>query len=491
MSPTWRLRAVAFAAAAASVPLLANTAWGHPGPFAIPLLVIAVAVANLTRISITVARQRVTFTMTEGVLAGAFLMAPGSWIVIATCLGLVPVLFRQHWSAVKIQYNMSQYLVASTVAAYAVMHLHGTIPAVVVGMAIWWIADQVMSGVPLSLIGGESLRAMIFEDAALYAVHAAGTASVGLLAAWLMVHAPLGLAGLLVPMALLWGALDEQMSKSGEARLFAELARGQEQAMTHSVDVSARVVLTAAARVLGGADIELVVVEHEGPVIYAGDESGRTTRRNDAEAFDQPWVLRALGARGVLNGVEDGRPYCSAVVGEAGKPLAVLIARRAEGSTSFGRREVGLVKVLVGQSRSWLSVAEMAASRDIAVARADAADEAARSLGDIGAGTAPALGMLRESATRLARLASSDFGVAEPGRESVSNIVDELHAVERAVASLLGAIALAADPSLRDLDGMMDADSTTTLPGARREEDWTTTGVVRTAQFAEPALPVR
>jgi hypothetical protein len=61
------------------------------------------------------------------------------------------------------------------------------------------------------------------------------------------------------------------------------------------------------------------------------------------------------------------------------------------------------------------------------------------------------------------------------GEDAVTDIVDELHSVERAVASLLGAIALAADPSLRDLDAEMDAAD---LAPARRVEDWTTTGLV-------------
>jgi hypothetical protein len=265
-------------------------------------------------------------------------------------------------------------------------------------------------------------------------------------------------------------SFDEQTTKSAEARLFAELARGQEQAISHSIDVSARVVLTAAARVLGGADVELVVVEHEGPVVYTGDESGHTNRRNDATAFDAPWVLRALGAGGVLTGTDDERPFCSAVVGTADQPMAVLIAHRAVGGGSFGRRESGLAAVLVGQAKSWLSVAELSASRDEALARADAADIAARSLGDIGADTAPSLGMLRESATRLAKLAS-----VTSGEDAVTDIVDELHSVERAVASLLGAIALAADPSLRDLNAEMEAAE---LAPARRVEDWTTTGLV-------------
>ena len=47
----------------------------------------------------------------------------------------------------------------------------------------------------------------------------------------------------------------------------------------------------------------------------------------------------------------------------------------------------------------------------VATARVDLADEAARALSDLGAATAPALNVLRESADRLARLAESAGGV--------------------------------------------------------------------------------
>src|SRR5690348_9249207 len=342
LSRALHLRAVDLLCVAAACLLLPSTPWGHPSVVGFVLLTIAIGFSNTALIHVTVARQRVSFTLTEGLLAGAYLMSPGSWIIVPAVVGLVPMLVINKSSVLKIQHNVAQYIVATAVASFVVTALGATIPACIVGMAAWWVASQVMSAIPLSIVGGESFRKMLFEDAALQSVHAGGTTSIGLLAAWLLVHAPFGLLGLLVPVVLLWISFDEQTSKSGEARLFAELARGQEQAITHSVEVSARVVLTAAARVLGGADVELIVVEHEGPVAYAGDESGRTTRRSDDEAFDRPWVLRALGTRGVLTGSEGGRPFCSAVVGNADQPMAVFIARRAEGSSGFGRREAAL-----------------------------------------------------------------------------------------------------------------------------------------------------
>jgi hypothetical protein len=129
-----------------------------------------------------------------------------------------------------------------------------------------------------------------------------------------------------------------------------------------------------------------------------------------------------------------------------------------------------LAEVLRQQAESWLSIAELAKSRDEARAQVEAAEDAARALGDIGAHTAPALVVLRESANRLARLATAT------GPAAVGEIVDELYAVERAVASLLGAIALAAEPDLNGLDGDAPALDETSL--SRAVTDWTTTGVL-------------
>jgi hypothetical protein len=338
-------------------------------------------------------------------------------------------------------------------------------------MAAWWIVNQMLSAAPIAIVGRQPYWRMVFEGSSLHVIHAAAMTSLGLLSAWLVVNAPLGLLGLLVPVVIMWISLDEQTSRAAEARLFAELARGQEQAAALSTDASARVVLTAAARVLGGTDVEMVLFEHAGPVVYTGDETGVTCRQAQPGALDKPWLLRALGARRVVTGIEEGRPYCSAVIGDVEEPLAVLVARRQHGAGAFGRRESALVEVLIGAARSWLTEGELAASRDDALARVDAAHDAARALGGLGAQTAPALGVLRNSAIRLAELASRPDGAG-----AMDSIVDELRAVERAVASLLGAIALAAEPELVQVHDT--AATVISLPPVQQGEDWTTTGVV-------------
>jgi hypothetical protein len=133
------------------------------------------------------------------------------------------------------------------------------------------------------------------------------------------------------------------------------------------------------------------------------------------------------------------------------------------------------MSALLGQARSWLCEGELAAMRDDALARVDAATDAARALSGLGAQTLPALDVLRNSAIRLAQLAARPDGL-----ESVDGIIEGLQSVERAVASLLGAIALAADPELIQLDAGGASSSTERQepPAQPVRNDWTTTGVV-------------
>jgi hypothetical protein len=167
-------------------------------------------------------------------------------------------------------------------------------------------------------------------------------------------------------------------------------------------------------------------------------------------------------------GHDGERPYCSAVLGAPGHPLAVLIAHRPARSAAFTRADAQLAEVLVRQAESWLSVADLAARHDVAVGRAEAYGAASRVLGDLGEETVPALAVLRESAHRLSRLASR-----YDGPDAVDEIVAELYSVERAVASLLGAIALASDTAPADRKAI-----TTGGPAgpARPDAEWTTTG---------------
>jgi hypothetical protein len=443
--------------------------WGSPAPWALPLLALAIVVTEATSVRIFVGGQAAGFTLNDAVIAAAFVLAPGSWIAVGAITGYVLAKFRRAmW--LKLSFNAAQQLLAVSAGVLVTELAGGGIPGAIAGLATFAVLNSLAVGIPIAATSGVPYgRVLMTTIGPLGIVHNAGNASVGLLAGWLVLNAPLGLLGLIVPVGMLWWSYQQQTRRAAEARLFAELAQGQEKAAGSTVDASAQVVVTAAARLLGGADVELLLRHPDGPIRYVGDEHGLSARlRAEADAFDASWVLRALGERGVRTGVEGDRPYCSAVLGDPSRPLAVLVARRAPRAAGFTRADVQLAEVLVSQAETWLSVADLTARHDVAIGRAEAYGAASRVLGGLGEQTVPALAVLRESANRLSRLASSF-----DGPDPVKEIVAELHAVERAVASLLGAIVLASDPS--PADGT-DPAGDGTRAGARGETEWTTTG---------------
>jgi K+-sensing histidine kinase KdpD len=347
------------------------------------------------------------------------------------------------------------------VAAAITTLLGGGIAAALAGVLAFFVVNYLMIMLAISVASARPFLEVVRESVLLNLLHEGGNASVGLLGAWLFVNQPAGLLGLVVPIGLLWRSYAQQAQRAAEARLFEELAHGQEKVLATSVDTSAQVIVTAAARTFGGAEVELLLRHPDGLVRYLGDENGLVDRsRVEPEAFGAAWVLQALANRGVQTGIEQGQPYCSAVLGDVNRPLAVLIARRPRGRTEFTRADAQLAEVLAAQAQSWLSVADLTAQADEVRGEVELYRAAGRVLGDIGADTAPSLVVLRESADRLARLAKGF-----DGPDPVSEIVEELHAVERAVASLLGAVAMAQPNRQND----------------RPTSEWTTTGRLESA----------
>ncbi|MEO6713976.1 MAG: hypothetical protein ABIM89_11180 [Mycobacteriales bacterium] len=474
MNPQSKVRAYAVGAALSAVAGLLFADWGTPRLWAIPALALATLLGEIAVVHLNFGRQRYSFSCTEGVIGASLVAATGSWMIVAVALGAFAAQYMRHQPKLKLWFNVAQFSAGVAAAVAMSSALDSGLLGATAGMGVFWFVNHALVCAAIAATAGKRFLSMVWASAPLGALHSSGNTSVGLLAGWLAFNAPLGLLGLIVPMGLLWFSYDQQTARAAEATLFAELARGQERVTGQSIDISAQVVLSAAARLFGGADVELILNGADGPVRYVGDEYGVPERqRVDPTAFDQEWVMRALSASQVVTGVAAGRPYCSMVLGADDSPLAVINAQRPLGAATFGRREVSLASVLVGQAEAWLSVADLTASRDAAVDRAAAAGEAARALGDIGAETSANLVMLRESASRLARLATP--GRTELDPRGVHEIVDELHSVERAVASLLGAIALAAEPDLTGAAAAMGD-----LPMARRPVDaeWTTTGVL-------------
>jgi len=454
---------------------------GHPASWAIPSLIVATAASELAVVHFYVGRQRWTLSCTDALLTSVFVLAPGDWMLLAVPAGICVAQLVRRQPAEKLVFNVAQFA-AATAAGVLVAHVAlqgGQHRLLAAGLAVaaFWFVQTALVGAVVALTSGRRLHVVLLGSAPLALVHTAASVSVGLLAAWLAIHAAWGLLGLITPLVLLWASFDQSSQRAAEAGLYAELARGQEHAGGGSADVSAQVVLTAVARLLGGAEVEMLVFAGDGLLLYAGDENGVPTQaRVGPGALDQPWVTEAL-AGGIVTGVQAGpegtgetRAYCSLRIGTVDHPLALLRACRPHGVRGLHRHDLRMIRVLMREAESWLAVADLAASRDAAVVIAEAAGQNARVLGDLGAGTVPALAVLRESSGRLARLAQRGGDVA-----AVNGIVEELHTVERAVASLLGAIALAADTDL-NISTVELAEGTPARPAA---SEWTSTGTIR------------
>jgi hypothetical protein len=466
--PVARIRLVAVFAAAVAVAAGVFDGWGNPPGYAVPALAVAVAAAELAVVHLSFGRQRWSFSMTEAAVGAAFVYSPRGWTILSVFVGVLAAQMLRRQEPLKLAFNVAQFVAATGLGAWFAASVDGGVPGAVGGMAVFWIVNNALMLTAVVTMTGQRLRPLIWASAPFAGIHSVGATGLGILGAWLAANAPVGLFALVVPLLLLWISYDEQATRAAETALYAELARLQERATGRSVDVSAKVVLTAASRLFESPEVEMVLLAQEGPVHFSLDDSAVMRRRVDQDALDLPWVLTALAECGTVTGVEDGRPWCAAVLGGSDTPLAVLLARRDAGRPEFGRRDVQLARVLGEQAEAWLSIAELAESRDEALAEADAADGVTRALGEIGADTEPALRVLRDAANRLARLAAAD------GEAAVDDIVDELYAAERAVASLLGAIALAAEPDL----GRAMTPEDVQLAGARRFDDWTTTGVI-------------
>jgi hypothetical protein len=469
MSPERRIAVTRAALVAVGALLLFGTGWHSFTWWWLPTLALAEAVALRTPARIMIGRQAaVVYSLNDAAMAIAFVLAPGPWIAIAAPLGyLVANVGRRPWS--KLSFNLAQEFATVAAAVLVTGAVGGGVLGAVAGLATFAATQHLVVAVPIAATSRRPYGTVVRAMGALGALHTAGNMSVGVLAGWLITHEPVGLLGLIVPVGMLWWSYQQQTLRTSEAQLFAELARGQEKAAGGTVDASAEVVVTAAARLFGNAEVEMLLRHPDGPVRYLADGAGLTSRtRADGDAFDAPWVLRALSEGGVRVGQDVERPYCSAVLGDRSRPLAVLIARRPPRSGGFSRVDVQLTTVLVGQAEIWLSVADLTTERDEALGRAEAYGAASRVLGDIGQDTVPAVAVLRESAIRLSRLAT-----AFAGPDAVGEIVQELHSVERAVASLLGAIAMASDPVAienGDLVGFVGG------TGGLGDTEWTTTG---------------
>jgi hypothetical protein len=437
-------------------------------PVYLPAIALLLAVASLLDVSLPVGRGH--WQMRGSDAAGAALLVlcpgPGLWIGAVGAAGMLmlgaKLTSRRRWRSLDYAVASSLLQAGAATAVTSGLRFGGAAPvaAAVGGVLAAAFTRHAMAAGGVALTSRRPLLGLLFSRLPGALFMASGNGAVGLLVGWLMVHGPLGLAGLAVPGLLVAGTYELQARRSAEARLFAALASEQQHLAGRSLEQSVAVLMTVAARLLGGADVELLLSGPEGLVRYTGDESGVSGRaRSDPSAFDAPWARQLLARGPVRIAIDEGRPSCAFSIGTGPTPRAVVVARRPLGVAGFQRRDVVVARALARQAAPWLMPSsELLRPRD------------------------PRLEVVREIARRILR---SPEPAADP--EWSSRLLDEVHALERAVAALLGSAPDGSIPpqrdhrgELRELDeatGQFTLDSESS-PSAPHGPEWTTTGLL-------------
>jgi hypothetical protein len=469
------LRLLAVAAAAGSALLT----WA-PGPLglpaadggvlgcrvaAIPAVALVLALASLLNVSLPLGRAQWQVRGLDAAGAALLLLCPGPglWIGTAFAAGMLVTGSRvtggRRWRSM--EYATCSALLQTAVALSVTCALRfggvGPIPAAIAGLLFGTITRHAMSAGGVALTARRPLLGLLLPRLPAELYTTGGNGAVGLLIGWLLVHAPFGVAGLAVPGLLVASTYELQARRTAEAKLFAALAIEQQRASGRSLEQSVTVLMTVAARILGGADVELLLSGPEGLVRYVGDESGVSGRtRVDPSAFDAPWVRQLLGRSSVRIAADEGRPSCAFSVGTGGATRAVVVARRPLGGSGFTRADGVFARALARQAYPWLTpTQEMAIACD------------------------PRLEVVREIARRI--LAAPE-PTSDPQWSKL--LLDEVHGLERAVAALLGSAPGGAippprnprDPIGTDEPDVPDGPASDRAPADPARPEWTTTG---------------
>src|SRR3954451_21294191 len=235
MTPTARIRLLAYVGLVGGAAAAALNGWGTAVWWAPLVLFVGVVVPETAVVHLSFGRQRWTFSLTEGAIAAAFVYQAGAWTVAAVVSGVFIAQLLRHQERLKVEFNVGQFAAGTALGAAFAHLVGGGIAGAIGGMGLFWLVNNLLVAWVMSLMSDQKLWSLLWASAPLAAVHSAGTSSIGLLAAWLAEHAPLGLFGLVVPLLLLSLSYDEQTARAAEARLFAELARLQERASGRSV----------------------------------------------------------------------------------------------------------------------------------------------------------------------------------------------------------------------------------------------------------------
>ena len=396
---------------------------------------------------------------------------PGAWVVLCALLGVTVAQAVRDIPLRRATDTVVRTMTAAAVGSAASLALddldHTKSLAAAAGMLTWWLAGHALAVLAVARTTGRNPRTLFVNRASATLPGTAMGAALGITSAWLVLHAPAGLLGLTAPVVLVITSHLHGARSMAETQILRELLGAQsgrradpERAGRRSMDDSVQLLMTSAARLLGGADVEVLALGSDGALRYAGRERGDAARtRVLADAYDDPWVRRCLqpappGASArARRGVDEGRPVLAVRLGPGGTAGAVLIARRPAGAAAFSRGDSAIAEALAARTAGWLPTALVGSEAD-----------------DYDVPNAAALGSVRASATRLGRLADPRAGTGEARRVDLDGVVDELRELERAVAALLGSPEESPpEPAGRSETGRRDDDA----------EAWTTTGTMR------------
>lgn len=408
----------------------AASGWGSVPLHVVALLAAVVAAAELVVLPVRFGRSRWAASLTEGAVGACLLVGDGAWSVVAVGAGVAAAQTVRRCPRRKRELDLAVRVLATAVAQAVCGAVGGGPVGAVVGLSVFWLLTCLLVAVAVAAVSPRPLPSLLLWVCRRSFLHTSGSAGIGLLAAELALRAPLGLLGVALGLAVAHSAYAHAAWRRGEARLFAHLAQSPDR----TPDASAQLLVTAAARLLRGADVELVVLD--GPLArrFRGDERGRADGASEVVMLDEPWLLDALATPGVRRSREDDRPTLTAVLHRDGRPRAVLRARRTLGAPDFDRQDLRGIDVLAAYADDWLV----------------APPEGVESAGE------PAVVRVRASVERLDALAGCSA--------SAPQVAAELYELERAVATLLGS---AGQP-------------TAAMPHQRAAPpvEWTTTGAV-------------
>jgi len=204
MSPQRIIAMGRAAAVGLGVALAVTAGWGMPSWWALPVLIAPYAVTEAASVRLSLGRQGATYALNDAVLAVALVLAPGAWIPVGAVIGYALVKYRQApWP--KFSFNLAaEHLFAVSAAVVVTQLSGGGVAGAALGLLTFAAVNNLMVAIPLAATSGTRYDRVLVAFGPLAVLHNAGNASVGLLAAWLLVHAPVGLVGLLVPIGLLW-----------------------------------------------------------------------------------------------------------------------------------------------------------------------------------------------------------------------------------------------------------------------------------------------